>query len=186
MTESILLNDEKRNDLETLLKSKNLGSKKWRLLYRGSRDGFRATDFHAKCDGKANTLTVVKDTKKNIFGGFTCAQWDQSSRFKVDTNAFIFSLVNSLQRPLVFDHVTNGNYSKHSIDCYSTHGPAFGGGHDLHISDNSNSNTNSYTELGFSYVNPAFESDINPWKLHTFFTGSRNFQVADFEVFQKE
>ena len=33
------------------------GKSKWSLLYRGSRDGFGAHVFHAKCDGKLNTLT---------------------------------------------------------------------------------------------------------------------------------
>jgi hypothetical protein len=41
------------------------------LLLRGSRDGFRATDFHRCCDGHANTMTLITDTSGNIFGGFT-------------------------------------------------------------------------------------------------------------------
>jgi hypothetical protein len=31
--------------------------KKWKLLYRGTRDGFRSSDFHGKCDGCTNTVT---------------------------------------------------------------------------------------------------------------------------------
>ena len=33
---------------------------KWSLLYRGSRDGFGAADFHSKCDSHKNTLTILK------------------------------------------------------------------------------------------------------------------------------
>ena len=33
---------------------------KWRLLYRASVNGFSAQDFHARCDGKLNTLTICK------------------------------------------------------------------------------------------------------------------------------
>jgi hypothetical protein len=33
---------------------------KWSLLYRGTRDGFGTNDFHSKCDGHANTLTIFK------------------------------------------------------------------------------------------------------------------------------
>jgi hypothetical protein len=33
---------------------------KWSLLYRGTRDGFGSRDFHSKCDGHKNTLTVCK------------------------------------------------------------------------------------------------------------------------------
>jgi hypothetical protein len=41
------------------------------LLWRGSRDGFGAADFHNRGDGHPNTLTVILDTDGNIFGGFT-------------------------------------------------------------------------------------------------------------------
>lgn len=33
---------------------------KWELLYRGSRDGFLAENFHFRCDGKNKTLTIIK------------------------------------------------------------------------------------------------------------------------------
>jgi hypothetical protein len=45
--------------------------KQFPLLWRGSRDGFRVRDFHRRCDGHANTVTVILDTDGNIFGGFT-------------------------------------------------------------------------------------------------------------------
>jgi hypothetical protein len=38
------------------------GEKPFRLLWRGSRDGFRANPFHGRCDGHANTLTLIEDT----------------------------------------------------------------------------------------------------------------------------
>jgi hypothetical protein len=44
----------------------------WSLLYRTTRDGFGAVDFHSKCDGKLNTLTILKASYSSyIFGGFT-------------------------------------------------------------------------------------------------------------------
>jgi hypothetical protein len=39
-------------------------------LWRGSCDGFNAKEFHRRCDGHANTLTVILDTEGTIFGGF--------------------------------------------------------------------------------------------------------------------
>jgi hypothetical protein len=45
--------------------------KRLALLWRGSRDGFRAGDCHGRCDGHAPTLTLIQDTEGNIFGGFT-------------------------------------------------------------------------------------------------------------------
>ena len=32
----------------------------WRLLYRGSKDGFSSDVFHRKCDGVSPTFTIVK------------------------------------------------------------------------------------------------------------------------------
>ena len=50
---------------------------KWSLLYRGTRDGFGSNDFHSKCDGKSNTLTILKAKQSEfIFGGYTEAEWD--------------------------------------------------------------------------------------------------------------
>jgi hypothetical protein len=50
--------------------------KRFMLLWRGSRDGFRADDFHCRCDGHAPTLTLIQDTARNIFGGFTPVEWE--------------------------------------------------------------------------------------------------------------
>jgi hypothetical protein len=41
------------------------------LLWRGSRDGFTAREFHRHCDRRANTLILIADTDGNVFGGFT-------------------------------------------------------------------------------------------------------------------
>jgi hypothetical protein len=50
--------------------------KSFTLLWRGGRDGFDAKTFHGRCDGHANTLTLLMDTDGNIFGGFTPVKWD--------------------------------------------------------------------------------------------------------------
>ncbi len=56
---------------------------KFRLLYRGTIDGFRSSVFHSKCDDHSKTLTILKAKESNyIFGGFTSVEWDSSSGFK--------------------------------------------------------------------------------------------------------
>jgi hypothetical protein len=50
--------------------------KRFVLLWRGSRDGFSARDFHERCDGRANTLTLILDSGGNVFGGFTPLEWE--------------------------------------------------------------------------------------------------------------
>jgi hypothetical protein len=50
---------------------------KWTLLYRGTRDGFDSNDFHSKCDGHSNTLTILKAKESEfIFGGFATVSWE--------------------------------------------------------------------------------------------------------------
>jgi hypothetical protein len=34
--------------------------KHWRLLYHGSRDGFRASNFHNKYDGESTIVTIIQ------------------------------------------------------------------------------------------------------------------------------
>ena len=65
---------------------------------------------------------------------------------------------------------------RHAILCHPDYGPAFGGGHDLYISNNANENTSSSSYLGRTYERPPARQD-------TFFTGSANFTVTDYEVF---
>jgi hypothetical protein len=45
--------------------------KRWVLLWCGSRDGFTAGEFHHRCDGRANTQTLIVDTDGSVFRGFT-------------------------------------------------------------------------------------------------------------------
>jgi hypothetical protein len=55
-------------------------------------DGWTAEEIHAKIDGQAPTITIVKTTKNKIFGGFTTMPWDKSGSSKSDTSAFTFSV----------------------------------------------------------------------------------------------
>jgi hypothetical protein len=41
------------------------GWKHFKLLWRGSRDGFGAAELHRRCDGRANTLMFIADTDGN-------------------------------------------------------------------------------------------------------------------------
>ena len=161
------------------MKKKTLNGKKWSLLYQGSRHGFRSADFHFRCDNKPNTLTIVKSTGGNIFGGFTTVEWKSNESWKCDKSAFIFSLVNKENKTLLFEQASNNN---DSIGLYVNFGPMFGAGNDILISDNSNMNTDSFSNLGFTYTHP--EYTIGSEKAQAILAGSRNFQVQEIEVFQ--
>jgi len=154
---------------------------KWRLLYRGSRDGFYTNDFHSKCDGHSNTLTIIKaQDSGNIFGGYTQACWDSSSEFKSDPNAFIFSLTNRDNQPCKMK--IDSDQIHKAIYCISEEGPSFGSG-DISITTNRNRLMICYSELGWSYKHGHFASECD--EENSFLAGTEKFQLSEIEVYQK-
>jgi len=159
-------------------------SDKWSLLYRGTRDGFGSDVFHSKCDGHANTLTILKAKESEfIFGGFASVEWESNSfKYKSDPNAFIFSLTNKDNKPLKMDINPNENYR--AICCNTSYGPTFGYGCDIHVSNNANTTMNSYSNLGSSYKHPAYGFETK--KVRIFLAGSYVFQLSEIEVYKKQ
>jgi hypothetical protein len=152
--------------------------KKFTLLWRGSRDGFGTTTFHKRCDGHANTLTVILDTDGNIFGGFTPLEWGCNSYEKADPSlkSFLFTLKNPHNVPARRFALKAEEKNYAAIYCHSNYGSCFG--IDIFVLDDCNANTDSSTRLGDHYIN---DTGRNGDK---FFTGSRKFQVKEIEVFE--
>ena len=73
---SILLERKQIKELMSLCEFSK--DQKWNLIYKGSKDGFKASDFHSKCDDKSNTLVIVKSSNGNVFGGYTEQSWSGS------------------------------------------------------------------------------------------------------------
>ena len=97
-----------------------------RLLFRSSRDGASAADFHRLCDGKGATVTLILDKDGNVFGGYTVQQWDDADAegmFVGDVNACVFTIVNPRGGGPVFFRAT----FKHEAVLRSPKwGPCFG------------------------------------------------------------
>jgi len=70
------------------------GYKNMELLYRGARDGSSSKDFHSKCDNKGPTITLFKNEKGFIFGGFTSISWTDNKGWLTAPDSFIFTLTN--------------------------------------------------------------------------------------------
>jgi hypothetical protein len=155
--------------------------KRFALLWRGSRDGFGARDFHNRCDGHPNTLTLIQDTGGNIFGGFTPVKWDiggHASGYRADPSesSFLFTLKNPHNFPAKKFGLKSEEKNK-AIDCRSSYGPCFG--YDIWVSNQSNANRESDSlTFGAHYVNDT------GLKKSTFFTGSPYFTVKEIEVFE--
>jgi hypothetical protein len=155
------------------------------LLYRASPDGFSLEAFHSKCDNIPNTLTIIRvKDKPHIFGGYTEATWE-GSVYKQDPNAFIFSLVNSDNKPIKMKISLN---IQNAIFCYPVYGPRFGHydigygkNFDIHINSYSNQ-VHSSTKLGLTYQHPFYQKDSNETK--GFLAGSDSFLTSEIEVYQ--
>ena len=98
---SLIINDfTVENDLLDLIPFGDKTDLRYELIYRASRDGFDAASFHAKCDYKPGTLTIIRTTNGCIFGGYTAVEWTSEGGSKTDPRAFIFRLVyNHKYRP---------------------------------------------------------------------------------------
>jgi hypothetical protein len=164
--------------------------KHFEILWRGSRDGFKAQEFHRRCDGHSNTLTVILDTKGNIFGGFTPVKWEsrvwnwkageESNTWKGDDslNSFLFTLKNPHNFPARRFRLKE-DQKHHAIGCRSGLGPRFGCRCNIAVSDECNTNLESHTAyFGSSYMN---DTGLGG---DTVFTGSQYFRVNEIEVFE--
>jgi hypothetical protein len=165
--------------------------KTWQLLWRGSRDGFGARAFHRRCDGHANTLTLIvtaasdDDVGGFVFGGFAAVEWESreaedwagSNCWKSDDSlkSFLFTLKNPHNIP-ARKFALKAEMKQEVIYCVSAWGPWFGV--DMRVSDNCNANTNSGTDLGEAYTN---DTGLGG---ETVFTGSLHFKVKEIEVFE--
>ena len=143
--------------------------KKFKLLFRASNDGFSASNFHSKCDGKSNTVTLVETLNGKRFGGFANNAWDQRGDYISSSKGFIFSLDD---KSIYYNKNSNSE-----IYCHSSYGPTFGGGKDFYICDNCNSKNSSYDHSGHSY-----ETNGKKYAM----AGTYNFLVKDYEVYQLE
>ena len=146
-------------------------------MYRATRDGFGAANFHANCDGQSKTVTIIESTRGYIFGGYTKCCWSSGKHvFCHDSNAFLFSLVNKFKKPFL-SSILLKEESK-AICCNSDYGAIFGY-YDIYVSNDSNLSTDSFAVFK-SYQKPAFINDPNGF----YFCDSKHFQAKEIEVFQ--
>jgi hypothetical protein len=116
-------------------------------LYKASIDGYKAENFHGKCDEKKKIIILIK-ANDFVFGGYTsnCFDSGYSGSEKKSKEAFLFSLSNPENRPLVLNCV---NLNK-SISDDQLMGPCFGES-DILISNKCNKNEYSYCLIEKTY-----------------------------------
>ena len=155
-----------------------------RLLYRATRDGFTHSAFHSKCDGKANTITIIQNNLNYVFGGYASKVWHSKNVSIEDGNAFIFSLRrNGIS--------TNEKYKVTKpqnayAGYYLVSGMLFSFDGNIFVIDNSNTKFGSSTNFGFSYELPegyTYRTESS----RKYLSGNyNNWLTTEIEVFQLE
>ena len=135
------------------------------LIYRATRDGDKAKDFHLKCDKCKNNLVIIRTKTGLKFGGFTRESWEGKGD-KLDKEAFCFSL----DKNKIYNYVKG----KSSIFVSPESGPSFGNCV-FEIKDD-------FLEMGgvcsedYFYDNQEKQCEIND--------GNEQFDVEEIEVFK--
>ncbi len=152
----------------TLLRHALGFGRRFKLLFRSSRDGALAAAFHSRCDAQGPTVTLIRDTAGNVFGGYASLQWSSRSLWLNDPAAFLFTVVNPYDDlPALFPSTANGA----SIICESRVGPYF---YDMWVNGAFDGGCGTY--IGNGYVNTTRHSG------KTALTGAPFFTPAEVEV----
>ncbi|EDV26879.1 expressed hypothetical protein [Trichoplax adhaerens] len=147
----------------------------WKLIFRASRDGFSARQFHVYCDNIDPTFVIVRGPDDNLCGGFSDQPWSRkgaSGSYTRSSKAFIFTLTNQQDMPPSRFDITQ---EKYALVYDEEYGPTFGAGADLCIASNCDSNDQSYSNFPYSFE--GLNASVN------LLMGSYNFYVKDYEVF---
>ncbi|CAG8584135.1 2467_t:CDS:2 [Paraglomus occultum] len=142
----------------------------FRLLLRGSRDGFSNRVFHSRCDSSVRTVVIVRiqDTGE-VIGGYNPLNWSYTSSGRTE-DSFIFSFGDGeTQSAPILSRVHLNHYAI-AIGRFEDRGPNFGGA-DLWMQDNFNLPSSQCWCRQYAYEYKIREK-----------TG--NFVVDDYEVFQ--
>ena len=89
------------------------------ILFDSSFNGDSASEFHEKCDGICNTISLIETTSGHRFGGYTSECFESPNEYfdKKDNLSFVFSL----DKMKIYD-VIKGKYA---ISCDKNYGPYF-------------------------------------------------------------
>ncbi len=166
---NFILTDEIRNNIINFLpyKLKNFQYKKiFMLLYKATRDGCLAKDFHNKVDDFGPLLILIETKKNQIFGAFTSVAWSSINDYVEDSEAFLFCNNNKYivnNKILACGHLKN-------------FGPFFGE-KALVITDNCLNNKDNFTDCEDQIYNFDNKKNLLNEEKNSFF------QVKDYEVY---
>ena len=160
-----LISDRIKNT--ELLKNKKI---KYKLLYRGTRDGMNPSSFHQKCNSIPQTVSIVQTTKGYKFGGYAEKTWENGNGSWInDDKSFVFSI----DHMKIYNHVQGKDAIFHS----NNYGPTFD--YCIYLEKDFSNNQN-YT-CDKSSANECFSGFNRDYELND---GEEYFSLTEIEVFQ--
>ena len=176
-----------RNINETIFNCRHIGLlNKWignkprySLIFKASLHGYTSEAFHKKCDGKAPTVTILKNQFGKIIGGYTSSPWSLGGSI-ADHSAttFVFSMNLNKRFPI------NAERCEYALFGYQSYCAVFGGGHceaTIFIGDHCNS-ASSFTEVHTKDYN----IDCTNLEFGGSIDGNYRFSINDYEVYLVE
>ena len=151
------------------------------LLYRETKDGMKAGNFHNKCDDKGRTICLCLNDKNNIFGGYSSISWSNNGGDKISDDSFLFTLKNIYNtEPTKFKYIKG-----RSVYLDANYGPVFCAGTDLYFGGNSGNFTVQNSNC--SYFPKSYEDTLGKGK--SVFTGDFNnnnqyIKIKEIEIFR--
>jgi len=142
-----------------------LSKKKFKLLFRGTKDGMNGNTFHQLCNDKGATISVIKTNHGKTCGGFIDLPWKSTNNYMNTSKSFLFSMNEKKKYDVLSGGVSNAGYDN------ATYGPTFGGGHDLTVQPDFKGNTNYCNKSSYSFSN------------NNELTGGYNFMCEEVEVY---
>jgi hypothetical protein len=134
----------------------------FKLLLRGTRDGFTPEKFHEICDDQSHTVTIIKVKDSNeILGGYNPIAWKSDKSHGTTKDSFIFSFKDNNIESHILSRI---KYESKAIYNSYNVGPSFSIG-DLNLRNKTGKCSN------VSYEKPIRET-------------TNNFLVEEYEIFQ--
>jgi hypothetical protein len=141
----------------------------FKLIFRGSRDGFTGEKFHKICDNKSRTVAIIKVKRNNeIIGGYNPVEWRSDYRKGITKDSFIFSFKNNEIENYILSRVKDEKLAITNGVCY---GPSFGDADLIIKGKHFYNGSDSYCSK-FSYENKI--SNFSP----------AVFSIEEYEIFQ--
>ena len=157
----------------------------WNEVFRATRDGFGADEFHARCDNAPRLLVLIRERKHGwLFGGYTSVGWLVEHNQPIapryaDPDAFLFSLTNPAGCPEKLEAQGKGR----EMTYQEKHLATFGVGADMVIKSGADVDDTSWTcPSAFGvFRSPTPPSTFGPYPMCI--GDSRRFCISELVVF---